>query len=128
MGQTNGTTSWPNGNVLDLTKQSEKRLLGGLLPWPDAIDEMVLGLRVEHFFNDAHQKVYAALLALLDEGKHVVLEAVADVLYRRKQIDDLGGYSYLAELWDSEPTGANVFYYADLVRGCALQRDLLRVG
>src|SRR6185369_10611762 len=46
----------------------------------------------------------------------------------RKQIEDIGGAAYLAELWDAAPTAANAEYYARIVREKAIVRNLIHAG
>src|SRR5207253_7022529 len=50
---------------------------------------------------------------------------MAEHLKEQKHIDDIGGYPYLAELWDAAPTAANAVYYAQLVRDKAIVRNLI---
>src|SRR5262249_47591211 len=50
---------------------------------------------------------------------------LAENLKEQKQIEDIGGYAYLAELWDAAPTAANAEFYARIVRDKALVRSLI---
>src|SRR5438132_13826353 len=50
------------------------------------------------------------------------------MLKDQKQIEDIGGYAYLGELWDAAPTAANAEYYARIVRDKALVRHLIHAG
>ena len=49
-------------------------------------------------------------------------------LKQQKQIEDIGGYAYLAELWDAAPTAANAEYYARIVRDKAIVRNLIHAS
>src|SRR5262249_25252332 len=49
-------------------------------------------------------------------------------LKEQKHIEDIGGYAYLAELWDAAPTAANAVYYAKIVRDKALVRHLIHAS
>src|ERR671937_35959 len=42
--------------------------------------------------------------------------------------DVIGGYPYLAELWDAAPTAANAEYYARIVRDRSIVRNLIHVS
>jgi replicative DNA helicase len=58
----------------------------------------------------------------------VDLVTLANYLVEQKQIDDVGGYAYLAELWEAAPTAANALHYARIVRDKGLVRNLINAG
>src|SRR5439155_19333448 len=82
-------------------------------------------IRGENFYADAHQKIFQAIVTLYDKGHPIDLVTLAEVLKDQKQIEDIGGYAYLGELWDAAPTAANAEYYARIVRENALVRHLI---
>jgi replicative DNA helicase len=85
-------------------------------------------LRMEDFYADAHQKIFETIIALPDKGKPVDVVTLADELKLRGYIEDVGGYGYLAELWDAAPTAANAEYYARIVHDKAKVRNLIHAG
>jgi replicative DNA helicase len=96
-------------------------------------DNVVIGdilqiVRPENFYFDAHQKIFQATTALYDRGHPVDLVMLAEELKGRKQIEDIGGYGYLGELWDAAPTAANAEYYAKIVRDKAVIRHLIHAS
>src|SRR5439155_24361673 len=50
---------------------------------------------------------------------------LTELLKERKHIEDVGGYPYMAVLWDAAPTAANAEYYARIVRDKAINRNLI---
>src|SRR5438309_1108602 len=92
------------------------------------IGDVVQIIRFDNFYADAHQKIFQAVIALYDKGHPVDLVLLADLLKEQKQIEDVGGYGYLAELWDAAPTAANAEYYARIVRDKAIVRSLIHAG
>src|SRR5262249_25916496 len=74
------------------------------------------------------QIIFQASVALYDRGQPVDLVTLAEQLKEQKHIEDIGGYSYLAELLDAAPTAANAEYYARIVRDKAIARHLLHAG
>ena len=83
----------------------------------------------EDFYADAHQKIFQAIISLNDKGGQPVdVVLLAEELKQRGQIEDVGGYAYLGELWDAAPTAANAEYYAKIVRDRALVRNLIHAG
>jgi replicative DNA helicase len=84
--------------------------------------------RAETFYTDGHQKIFDGITKLYDKGKPVDLVLLADHLKEQKHLEDIGGYTYLAELWDAAPTAANAEYYARIVRDKAIVRNLIHAG
>jgi replicative DNA helicase len=93
-----------------------------------AIGDVLQIVRAENFYLDAHQKIFQAVQALYDRGHPVDLVMLAEALKDQKHIEDVGGYAYLAELWDAAPTAANAEYYARIVRDKAIVRNLIHAS
>jgi replicative DNA helicase len=94
----------------------------------DVIGDVVQILNVDNFYSDAHQKIYKAMIVLYEAGKPVDLVVLTEALKLANQIDDVGGYGALAELWDAAPTAANAVHYAHIVRDRSIVRSLINVG
>jgi replicative DNA helicase len=106
--------------------EAERSVLGSLLRDNAIIGDVINILqRADTFYLDAHQKVFQGIIDLYDKGKPVDLVILADLLATRKQIEDVGGYKYLAELWESAPTAANAEYYSRIVRDKSINRGLI---
>jgi len=74
------------------------------------------------------KKIYKAMIVLYEAGKPVDLVVLTEALKLANQIDDVGGYGALAELWDAAPTAANAVHYAHIVRDRSIVRSLINVG
>jgi len=93
------------------------------------ISDVVNIVRAEHFYTDAHQKIYQGIVNLyIDRGQPADLVTLANHLQQEKQIEDIGGYPYLAELWDAAPTAANAEFYAKIVRDKGMVRALIHAS
>jgi replicative DNA helicase len=110
------------------SREAEVSALGSMLRDNDVIDDVVQILRDEHFYTDAHQKIYRGILSLHDKRHPADLVTLAEWLKEQKFIEDVGGYAYLAELWDAAPTAANAEYYARIVRDKGLVRQLIHTS
>ena len=108
--------------------EAERSVLGSMLRDNGVIGDVLQIVRVENFYSDAHQKIYQAVVSLYDKGHPVDLVVLVDKLKELKQIEDIGGYAYLAVLWDAAPTAANAEYYARIVRDKAIVRNLIGAG
>lgn len=109
-------------------KEAERSVLGSMLRDNGIIGDVVQLVRAENFYSDAHQKIFQGIVTLYDKGSPVDLVILADLLVEQKQIEDIGGHSYLAELWDASPTAANAEYYARIVREKAIVRNLIHAS
>ncbi len=106
-------------------RDAERSVLGSMLRDNSIIGDVVQILRVENFYADAHQKIFQAVVTLYDKGHPADLVTLAECLQEQKQLEDIGGYAYIAELWDASPTSANAEYYARIVRDKAVVRNLI---
>jgi replicative DNA helicase len=110
------------------SKDAERAVLGSMLRDNGVIGDVVQIIRDDNFYLDAHQKIFRAIRVIYDQGHPIDLVTLAEHLKEQKQIEDVGGYTYLAELWDAAPTAANAEYYARIVRDKALIRHLIHAG
>jgi replicative DNA helicase len=110
-------------------KEAERSVLGSMLRDNTVISSVVQIVRADDFYADAHQKIFDAIVALNDRGGQPVdVVLLAEELHRRGQIDDIGRYPYLNELWDAAPTAANAEYYGRIVRDKAIIRNLIHAS
>src|SRR5713101_9287646 len=109
-------------------REAERCVLGSMLRDNGVIGDVLQILRTDNFYLDAHQKIYQAVITLYDRGHPVDLVMLAELLKEQKHIEDVGGYSYLGELWDAAPTAANAEYYARIVRDKAIVRHLIHAS
>src|SRR5262245_35525053 len=113
-----------NDRLPPQSREAERSVLGSMLRHNPVIDELVrIPLRPEHFYFDAHQKLFQAILDANAGGRPVDLVLLSEALKARKQLDDVGGDTYLADLWDAAPTAANALYYSRIVIDKAAARN-----
>jgi replicative DNA helicase len=106
-------------------REAERSVLGSMLRDNKVIGDVVQIVRAEHFYTDAHQKIFQGIIGLYDRGHPADLVTLAEQLRQQGQIEDVGNYAYLAELWDAAPTAANAEFYARIVRDKGLVRGLI---
>src|SRR5436305_1719452 len=110
------------------SREAERSVLGSMLRDNGVVGDVVQIVRAENFYLDAHQKIFQGIVTLYDRAHPADLVTLAEHLKEQKQIEDIGGYPYLAELWDAAPTAANAEYYARIVRDKALVRNLIHAS
>tara|TARA_B100001248_G_scaffold262736_1_gene261985 strand:- start:48012 stop:49460 length:1449 start_codon:yes stop_codon:yes gene_type:complete len=85
-------------------------------------------LKPDSFFKPAHQVVFAALLALYEEGTPVDEIILADKLAALDKLDEVGGHPYLNALTNRIDTPAHLPHYLKRVRDTALLRRLINAS
>jgi replicative DNA helicase len=110
------------------SREAERSALGSMIRDNNVIDDVVMILREDHFYTDAHQKIFRGIVTLNDKNHPVDLVTLGEWLIEQKFVEDIGGHAYLAELWDAAPTAANAEYYARIVRDKGLVRQLIHTS
>jgi replicative DNA helicase len=116
------------GRVPPHDLDAERSVLSSLLLDPRAFHDVSLELRADDFYHPAHQTVYRAMLAVHEEGRPVDLITLSEQLNARKQLDQVGGTVFLAEIADFAATAANVAHHARIVRDKSVKRRLAAVA
>ena len=80
----------------------------------------------EFFYDENHRKIFSAMQALFERNQPVDLVMVGEELRKTKQLEEVGGISYLTQLTAAIPTAAHVEHYAHLVKEKALLRSLIQ--
>src|SRR5262245_55441489 len=116
------------GRVPPHDLDAERSVLSALLLDPRAFHDVALELRPDDLYHPAHQTVFRAMLAVHEEGRPVDLITLSEQLHARKQLDQVGGTVFLAEIADFAATAANVAHHAKIVRDKAVKRRLAAVA
>ncbi|MEK5186943.1 replicative DNA helicase [Solibacillus sp. FSL R5-0691] len=108
--------------------EAEQSVIGAVFLEPQALitaSEIVIA---DDFYHIAHQKIFQTMLNLSDQGKAIDLVTVTEELSAKKELEDIGGLSYITELASAVPTAANIAHYAKIVEEKAILRRLIRVA
>jgi replicative DNA helicase len=109
-------------------KDAERSVIGGILRDPETLNDVLQIIKTDNFYFDAHQKVFQAIIDLWNEHQPIDLVLIHERLKKNKQLEDIGGPSFLGDLWESVPTGANVEYHSNIVRDTAMVRNLIHAS
>lgn len=108
--------------------EAEQATLGSMLIEKQAIDTCRMILEVTDFYRNSHQSLYASILTLADAGEPVDLITIQGQLKTANILEEVGGVSYIATLYDRVPTAVNASYYAQRVKLHANQRKVIEAG
>ncbi len=107
---------------------AEQAVPGAILMDSQVLTRVAERLRPEDFYRQGHQRLFQAMLDVAERGEPVDLVTVAAELQKSKQLEEVGGVSYLTELADSVPTSAHADHYARIVEEKAILRRLIRTA
>lgn len=105
--------------------EAEQALLGSVIEDNETLNEIASFLTPTSFYKPAHQHIFRAILELVDLQQPIDEVILGDQLRSLNQLDEAGGYAYLAELVECVPSSGNIVYYAKIVQEHALLRDLI---
>jgi replicative DNA helicase len=108
--------------------EAEQSVIGAIFLEPQALLTASEVLVPEDFYRMAQQKVFTTMRNLSDRGQAIDVVTVTEELSAKKELEDVGGISYLTEIANSVPTAANIVHYANIVEEKALLRRLIRVA
>jgi len=110
------------------SNKAEQGVLGSILLLPEVIDDVVMELRKEDFYDDANRNIYEAMLALHEAGRKIDVTLLVDELEKRDKFQSVGGAAYLAELGHAVPNAAHAVYYARIVTTKSTYRSLIKAS
>jgi replicative DNA helicase len=105
--------------------EAEQGVLGSILWENDVMHEVASFVRVEDFYRDTHQVIFAAIRDMYEQRRAIDAVTLSDELKRRGQFEQVGGNDALAEITGSVPHAANGKYYAEIVKEKAVHRQLI---
>jgi len=108
--------------------EAEQSVIGAIFLEPQALITAAEVLVPEDFYRMAHQKIFNTMLVLSDKGQAIDVVTVTEELSAKRELEDVGGISYLTEIANSVPTAANIMHYSNIVEEKALLRRLIRVA
>ncbi|MEG3765933.1 replicative DNA helicase [Alteromonas sp. 14N.309.X.WAT.G.H12] len=108
--------------------EAEQAILGSMLIDPESWDKVAEVVTENDFYNHSHQVIFKVVLDLLGKSQPIDLITVSEALEHRNQLEDAGGFAYLAELAKNTPSSANVTTYAKIVSERAITRELIGVA
>lgn len=112
-------------NVQPQSLEGEQAVLGSMLTNKEAVAKAMQWLSPEHFYKDAHSKIFSVMIGLFHDSEPIDTISVVDKLKKNKELKSVGGAYYITGLVETVPTTANVESYAKIVLEKALLRQLI---
>ena len=106
-------------------REAEQSVLGAMLFDERAVGQNIEKLREDHFYDEAHRRIFRAIIGLYNQSSPIDAISVSDGLRKAGNLESVGGATYLAQLLDMVPTVAHVEYYTRIILEKAWLRELL---
>ncbi|GAB7218634.1 replicative DNA helicase [Vibrio comitans] len=108
--------------------EAEQSVIGGLLLDNERWDTVAEKVMATDFYSRPHRLIFEAVKSLLEDSQPLDLITLSEFLERREQLEDVGGFAYLADLVKNTPSAANINAYAEIVAERAVVRNLIGVA
>lgn len=102
----------------------EKSVLGSLMQGDSFLEQGMDCLKPEYFYNNCNKLIFEAILNLYKRSSKVDLLLVCEELKRMKNLQQIGGESYLTELFANISTFSNISSHAEILKQCYKIRTL----
>jgi replicative DNA helicase len=108
----------------------EEAVLGALMLEKNALNAVVEFLKPEHFYKEAHQEIYTAILTLFKASEPVDMRTVVHQLRKNAKLELIEGNGayYIAELTSKVSSAANIEYHARVIIEMAIKRNLIEIA
>lgn len=108
--------------------EAEESVLGALMLDKDAIIQVADLVSSVDFYKQNHAIIYDTMIELYERREPIDVLSMTNRLQDKKQLDAIGGTSYLAHLASSVPSATHVEHYARIVASKSTLRKLISAG
>ncbi len=106
--------------------EAEASILSAILIDDSILLDVLELLSPEDFYKSTHKYIFAGMSELFARNEPVDLVTLTNLLREQKQLEKIGGATYLASLVDSVPLAVNAQHYARIIRDKAALRLLIK--
>lgn len=109
--------------------EAEQAVLGTIILNNEYLNRVYEFLRIEHFYEPSHQKIYEQIVHNV-EHMHIVANQITlkQLFESDETIKEIGGASYLSTLLASASTIIDIADYGRIIHDLAVKRELAIIG
>ena len=108
--------------------EAEQSVLGGVLLSDDSWDGVAELVAFSDFYRPDHRLIYRHMAKLAEANEPIDPVTVAEALNASGELENAGGFAYLAELAKDTPSASNIRAYATVVRDRSALRHLIQAA
>lgn len=105
--------------------EAEESLLAAIMMKDEVFAEIANIITAEDFYRQAHSVIYSAMEELFNNREPIDLITLVELLNKKKEIDNVGGVTFITKLSQLLPTAANAKFYAKIIKEKADLRRLI---
>ncbi len=109
---------------LPSSMDAEKAILGAIL-LDNSSYLTAINLEAEDFCWDSHSRIYQRMTDLMADGKPVDFTTLTEILKQHKELEAVGGLTYVTNLTDGLPRVKNISSYVTILKEKAKLRNLI---
>lgn len=106
----------------------EEAVLGAIIMVGASFYDVSTILKPESFYKDQHQKIYQAIYDLATMNSAIDMLTVTEQLRKRKQLEEIGGPMYIAQLTSRIASTQHVVDHAEIIREMYIKREVIRIN
>jgi hypothetical protein len=107
---------------------AEKTVLGAIMLDSDALKTISTTINADDFFLDSHRRIIAVMESLWKEGKAIDIVTISNELSKRKELETVGGVSFLAGLTEGIPLRPVIDEYIRIIADKSIGRRLMLIS
>ncbi len=116
------------GKLPPQAPEFEEAILGAIMLEKEALKDAMESLQAKHFYVDAHQYIFEAMIDIYNDNFQVDILTVTEKLRTKGFLDIVGGPYYIAKLTSRVSSAANLQYHAHIIIQKFIQRELIRIS
>lgn len=120
--------SQTNEKVPPQNLEAEQSLLGCLLIDKDAITKIADIVHEKDFYKSSHEMIFNTMTELYAKHEPIDILTLSNRLDERKQLENIGGRTYLAHLSNFVATSSSIVHYANIIQRKATLRRLQKAA
>lgn len=113
------------GKIPPQNLEAEMSLLGSILLDKDSMIKIADIIDADDFYKPANKKIFETMQELYSKNEPIDVLTLNNRLEEKKNIEEIGGQSYIVSLSNAVPTATHILEYANIVRKKATLRKLL---
>ena len=108
--------------------EAEKVVIGAIMLDSEALTKISTTINADDFFLDSHRRIIAVMESLWKEGKAIDIVTLSNELSKKKELETVGGVSFLAALTEGIPRRPVIDDYIRIIADKSIARQIMQIS
>lgn len=122
------TNNFDIGKIPPQAIDLEEAVLGAIIVESSVLIDVLEYLSPESFYKEVHSIIFRSILSLYDSKKQIDLLTISEELRKTNQLEEVGGYIYIAKLTQAVGSASHIIEHAKIVAEKYIRREFIRLG